>query len=69
MLRDRASNLHRAMIVAMVAVGVMKPAIHEVIHVIAVRHRFMPTAGTVFVLPVVLHLCSELVATIWIRFA
>jgi hypothetical protein len=37
------------MIVAVVAVGVVQAAIHQVIHVIAVRNRFMTAAGTMHV--------------------
>jgi hypothetical protein len=29
------------MVVAVIAVGVMQPAVHEIVDVVAVRHRFM----------------------------
>ena len=35
------------MVVAMVAVGMMQVAVHEVIHVVTVRNRFMATRGAV----------------------
>jgi hypothetical protein len=43
-LRD---DLDRAVIVAVVAVGVMQPTVHQVVHVIAMRHGGMATVGAV----------------------
>lgn len=37
------------MIVAVIAVGVMEAAVDDVVDVVAVRHGFMPTAGSVHV--------------------
>lgn len=37
---------HGAMVVAMVAMGMVQPAIDQIIDMIAMRHRFMAAAGT-----------------------
>jgi hypothetical protein len=42
-----ADDLERAVVVAMVAMRVVQPAIDEVVDVVAMRHGFMPAAGTV----------------------
>lgn len=44
-----AGELHRAVVVAVVAVGVVEAAVDEVVDVVAVGHRFMSAAGTVVV--------------------
>jgi hypothetical protein len=69
MLRDWASNLYRAVVVAMVAVRVMEPAIDQIVDMVAVRHCLVSTTWTMLVLAVVLRLRSELLATIRVRFA
>jgi hypothetical protein len=38
---------HRAVVVAVVAVRVVQLPVHQVVHVIAVRHRFVPAAWAV----------------------
>jgi hypothetical protein len=36
-------QLYQSVVVAMVAMGMMQPSIHEVIDMIAVRYGFVPT--------------------------
>jgi hypothetical protein len=57
------------MIVAMVAVRMMEFAIDQVVDVIAVRHRLVAAAGTMFVLRIMPCLLGELVTTVGIRLA
>ena len=42
-----SDDLDRAVIVAVVAVRVVKVAGHSIVHMIAVRHRFVATSGRV----------------------
>mgnify|MGYP007073317049 CR=1 FL=1 len=44
---DALLRFHRAVVVAVVAVGVMQVAVDEVIDVIAVRDRFVAAIGAV----------------------
>lgn len=44
---------HRAMVVAVITVRMMKVTIHQVVRVVTVRHRFVPAAGPVPVTSVV----------------
>ncbi|WP_174902454.1 hypothetical protein [Burkholderia pseudomultivorans] len=46
-LQPCSGELHRAMIVAVVAMRVMKAAVDQIIDVIAMRNGFMPAARTV----------------------
>lgn len=46
---SRSGQLDRTVIVAMIAVRVMQPAVDQIVHVIAVRYRFMPAARSVHV--------------------
>jgi hypothetical protein len=41
------NNLDRTMIVAMIAVRMMQVALHEIIDMVAVRHRLVPAIGPV----------------------
>lgn len=43
----RLGQLHRSVIVAMIAVRMMKPSVHEVVDVIAVRHCLVSAARAV----------------------
>jgi hypothetical protein len=56
------------MVVAMVAVGMMELAIDEVIDVVAVWHRLMAAARTMFVFRIMPRLVGEVVTPVGIRF-
>src|SRR5687767_4511608 len=47
-------HLHRPMVVAMIAMGMMQMAVYQIIDVVAMRDRFMPAGGAVLVGLVVL---------------
>jgi hypothetical protein len=47
---DRSPRLHRAVIIAVVAVGMMQVAIHKVIGVVTVGTGFMPATGAMCVI-------------------
>jgi len=42
-----SGQLYRAVVVAMIAVRMMQPAVHEIIDMIAMRHLFMSAVWTV----------------------
>lgn len=46
-LRYRSGEFHRTVVVAMIAMRVMKTAVDQVVDVIAMRHPLVPTAGAV----------------------
>jgi hypothetical protein len=68
-LRHGGANLYGAMIVAMVAVRMVEFAVDQVVDVIAVRHRFMAAAGTVFMLRIMPRLVAEVMTLVGIRLA
>ena len=45
----RLRALHGPVIVAMVAVRMVQPAVHEIVEMVTMRHRFMPAVWTVHV--------------------
>jgi hypothetical protein len=47
--RGLLHNLDGAMIVAVIAMRMMQMIIDEIVDMVTVRHRFMPTTGTVLV--------------------
>lgn len=50
-LPRRRGHMHGTVIVAVVSVRMVQVFVHHVVHVIAVRYRFMPAAGAVPVIP------------------
>jgi hypothetical protein len=57
------------MIVAMVAVRMVKLAVNQIVDVIAVRHRLVATARTMFVLRVMSCLCGQVMTPLGVRLA
>jgi len=49
----RFHDLHRSVVVAVIAVGMVKMAIDQIVDVVAVGHRFVSAARTVYVARVV----------------
>ncbi len=49
MISSSFHYFHRPMIVAMIAVRMVQVAVHEIIDVITVRHRFMAAVGAMHV--------------------
>ncbi len=48
-----SGSLYGAVVVAVAAVGVVEVAVHEVVHVVAVRHGFVSASGAVLVVRIV----------------
>lgn len=59
-------DLDRSVVIAMIAMRMMKPAVHEVIDVIAVRNGLMPAVGTMNMAGVVAHMTKLRRATVGI---
>lgn len=67
MLRRGPSNLYRTVIVAMVAVGMVKHAVDQVVDVVAVGYRLMATTRAMLVLRVMRRRLGQVIAPIWVR--
>jgi hypothetical protein len=69
MLRRGGANLYGTMIVAMVAVRMVELAVDQVVDVIAVRHRLVAAAGSMFVRRIMPSLVAKMVTPIRIQLA
>lgn len=68
-LRYWPNDFDRAVIVAMVAVGMMENSIHQIINMITVRHGLVAASGTMLVFRIVFLILGELMAALWVRLA
>lgn len=68
-LRYWPTDFDRTVIVAMIAVGMMENSIHQIINMIAMRHRLVAAPGTMLVFRIVFLILGELMAALRIGLA
>jgi hypothetical protein len=63
------SDFDRAVVVAMIAVGMMENSIHQVVNMITVRYCLVAASGTMLVFRLVFLILGELMAALGVRLA
>ncbi len=66
MLRELSRRFQRAVVVAVLPVGTMQMALHEIIHMISMRHTLMTTVWTVNVICLMCTAAMPRHARVWI---